>query len=272
MRFIPENIPSVIVALLIIVFPFWLIVKIVKKQAQKEEQVKKQKESEYHARVSAIAARYGISTTNMDSEAIKNAIYHHAITSYTEKRNAFYEQNNITSPIVDTDSDLNCCTVSDSMFFHNIRTDMGKAFHHAYHCSWAYSLDKIEQYLKSKNSMQFLYKSILLDDILMFKVNGNRHYITEVAGGGANIDAALVGGALFGGAGAIIGSQAGTEIKSETKEIDDRSISLYYYSNGQLIVKSINSTNFDLTLSALRELIPQKEDTVVNLAHNNSHR
>lgn len=46
------------------------------------------------------------------------------------------------------------------------------------------------------------------------------HYTTNVSGGGTSVTGALVGGALFGGVGAILGGKK--KITSTSKKIDER--------------------------------------------------
>lgn len=116
--------------------------------------------------------------------------------------------------------------------------------------------------------IRFDRHTLPISDIVMFKIEGNRQFVTETSGGGANIAGAAIGGLLFGGAAAVVGSQVGTEIKATTKEMDNRVVSLYYYLDKRLMVENIRSTNLDATISALRQLIPQKEELIVQLEAN----
>ena len=71
------------------------------------------------------------------------------------------------------------------------------------------------------------------------KVNGGK-----INGGGVNIDGALAGGMIFGAAGAIVGSQLGTEIQSTdinttVETVDTRQVSLRYKDSNDKIAEEI---------------------------------
>ena len=74
---------------------------------------------------------------------------------------------------------------------------------------------------------------------------------------------------IGGGAAAIIGSQLGTETKTEIVTKDDRKIILYIKQNGNVQTTVIKSDNVDQTIAALRTLIPSKEESVVQLETHN---
>ena len=118
-----------------------------------------------------------------------------------------------------------------------------------------------------------------LDKIKYFKKEDNRQYISNVhggggSGGGANISGAVVGGALFGTAGAIVGSQVGTEInidpiKTDIVTIGEERLILVYEENGSVESYVLFGKH---AYVALLELIPDKHyDTVMlNEKYNSS--
>ena len=122
------------------------------------------------------------------------------------------------------------------------------------------------------NQIKFKGKSILLEDIQCFRINGTVQYVSEVTGGGVNVGGAVAGAVLAGGAAAIIGSQLGTETKTNIIEKDNREISIIYSENGSFKTLNIKSKNNDATISALRELMPQKEEAIVRLSSNKTEQ
>ena len=76
---------------------------------------------------------------------------------------------------------------------------------------------------------------------------------------------AVAGAIIGGGAAAIIGSQVGTQTTTEVITRDDRRITLYINENNTLETLTINSKNIDKTINAFRELIPNKEESVVQI-------
>lgn len=105
-------------------------------------------------------------------------------------------------------------------------------------------------------------------DILYYKVDGNAQYVSDVKGGGANLAGAVYGGIIAGGAGAIVGSHLGTQIKTDIVKKDDRKLFLYYNLDGIVKSEEIISDNIDYVLSLFREWIPDKEYSYV-MANNN---
>lgn len=101
--------------------------------------------------------------------------------------------------------------------------------------------------------------SIPIKDIKFYAMEGELSYSTRTSGGGVNVKGAVGGGLLFGDAGAIIGSRAGTEIRSETLTHDNRSIIICYVRDGQEHTEDLKSFDPDKTLAALRELLPGKD-------------
>ena len=114
----------------------------------------------------------------------------------------------------------------------------------------------------------FQSKSIPISDIQFFRIEGTTQYISEITGGGVNMQGAATGAFWLGGVGAIIGSQMGTETKTNIIEKDDRKVSIVYSVNNALKILNIRSNDIDATIEALRQLIPQKEESIVQMKSN----
>lgn len=122
----------------------------------------------------------------------------------------------------------------------------------------------VTDFIQGKEIEIYRYK---LTDIVYFKVNDRRQYVSNVhggggSGGGSNLAGAVIGGALFGGAGAIVGSQVGTEIKIDPIETDisevGECITTLVLNNGCSIEFTGESSS-----KALMTLIPYKEYSYV---------
>ena len=100
-------------------------------------------------------------------------------------------------------------------------------------------------------------------DIAYYKVEGTTQYVSDVKGGGANVAGAVYGGIIAGGAGAVVGSHVGTEIKTDIVRKDDRRLFFYYTKDGVLKNEEIITDNIDYVLSLLREWMPDKEYSYV---------
>ena len=107
--------------------------------------------------------------------------------------------------------------------------------------------------------------TIPLDEILYYKIEGNVHHLSNVSGGGVNLQGAVAGAIIGGGAAAIIGSRIGTETTTEFVTQDDRKVTLYVKRDGKLETIPLSSTNVEKTIEALRNLIPDKEESVVQM-------
>ena len=114
-----------------------------------------------------------------------------------------------------------------------------------------------------KSEIKFGGKHIPLSNILCFKVTGTTQYVSEISGGGVNARGAVAGAIIGGGAAAIIGSQIGTETKTNIVKKDDRKLIISYYENNELRVMNVETAHIDTTIEALRKLIPAKEETAV---------
>lgn len=105
--------------------------------------------------------------------------------------------------------------------------------------------------------------------ILYYKIDGNAQYVSDVKGGGANLAGAVYGGIIAGGAGAVVGSQLGTDIKTDIVKKDARRLFFYYTNDGVLKNEEIITDDIDYVLSLLREWMPDKEYSYV-LANSNT--
>lgn len=138
---------------------------------------------------------------------------------------------------------------------------------------WSPSIDPLMQKItRTLSAYNYIFKSpdvsyakILLEDIQYFKIEGNVQYISDVSGGGVNMQGAVAGAIIAGDTGAVIGSRVGTNTKTNIIEKDHRHIVLVYKEKGILKSMDIKSFQPDKTIDVLRNLIPQKEDTVVAL-------
>ena len=116
--------------------------------------------------------------------------------------------------------------------------------------------------------------SVPLDKIKHFKMVGSIGYSSDVhggggSGGGVNMGGAVAGALLFGGVGAIIGSQLGTEtridaVKTEVTEHDNRKVEFFYEDeSGTTVSLILGPTAYE----CLMKLIPEKAfDAVVTNA------
>lgn len=107
---------------------------------------------------------------------------------------------------------------------------------------------------------------INIDDVQYFKFEGNMNVAHDVhgSGGGVNVDGAIVGGMLFGGAGAVIGSGLGTDISVSTNiiEYDNRFINLIYQDK----TRTTKSISLPYAMKdALMTIMPEKEFSYIQL-------
>lgn len=118
-----------------------------------------------------------------------------------------------------------------------------------------------EQYLKnhisgvSRPDVTQLQKiQIPVDNILYFEELGELRKYTKVTGGGSSLKGALLGYALAGDVGAVIGSRE--PIKTEIISEDERRVELIYKNqNGEM--KNLEFTHEAYVV--LKQLLPQKE-------------
>lgn len=111
-------------------------------------------------------------------------------------------------------------------------------------------------------------RTIKAKNIAYYKVDGYSQYVSDVKGGGANLAGAVYGGIIAGGAGAVVGSQLGTDIKTDIVKKDDRKLFLYYNVDGVVKSEEIITNNIDYILNLLREWMPDKEYSHIAVKHN----
>lgn len=132
-------------------------------------------------------------------------------------------------------------------------------------------------FVKSRSSLSdkqtIFLTEIPIDKVIYYKEEGSLRYEQEISGGGGmgiNYTSAVIGGLLFGTAGAIIGSRNGQEIreiKSETREIDTRIVILKIYDQYNNISNFVFNCN---TVNAFEWYIPEKEYAyIINKRRNN---
>ena len=184
----------------------------------------------------------------------------------------------------DTCSDLGDCGVSATYFFMNLDSPMANRVIFAGESKYPQPFDSNEEcqrkidrirrvlplYRQIKNEgIKITEKKIALDSIKCYKIEGSKQYSSNVEGGGVNLQGAAVGAVIGGGAAAIIGSQMGTETKTKIVEHDDRTITIFYEKEGRMVTLKVITESFDSTVSALRTLMPQKEESVVMIEAQN---
>ncbi len=110
---------------------------------------------------------------------------------------------------------------------------------------------------------------IPLENIEYYTQTGELFRETKISGGGgggSSIEGAIIGGLLFGPAGAIIGSRQKTEgVQSELIAHDSRETILKYFENGNRLTVHFQYTDFD----CLFNLIPQKDKSVIDTVTTN---
>lgn len=125
-----------------------------------------------------------------------------------------------------------------------------------------------EYILNYANDSEFKYEKIPAEQLQMFYKEGDVQYTTKISGGGgggSSVLGALVGGAIAGEVGAIIGSRKSTNnIVSNTVAHDRRkTVVRYFDANNELRV--FEWTGFDL-YNYLLKYVPQKD--LVNIQIN----
>ena len=223
-----------------------------------------------------------------------NALWDFAEKSVGGVLENYVKDHNITK-IADTFSDLGCCGISDTHFFALLdQTDSSEydGLMNAGNLTSKYnevlsyierSKGSIATYPQKDEIIAYISRilplyaklkqtgcksqaiTVAFNDILYYKIEGNVHHLSNVTGGGVNMQGAVAGAIIGGGAAAIIGSQLGTETTTQIVTQDDRKITLYINENNRHETLTIGSRNVEKTIEALRELIPNKEESVVQI-------
>lgn len=88
-----------------------------------------------------------------------------------------------------------------------------------------------------------------------YKEKGDLNSVSTISGGGVNMQGAILGGLLFGGAGAIVGSSVGTNVNTKVETADNRCIELNYTDqNGKIKIEILPYA----CLEVLNNIIPEK--------------
>lgn len=120
----------------------------------------------------------------------------------------------------------------------------------------------LNEYIRNyANGAEFKYEKIAVEQLQMFYKEGDVQYTTKISGGGgggSSVLGALVGGAIAGEVGAIIGSRKSTKsIVSSTVAHDGRKTVVRYFDvNNEL--RFFEWTGFEL-YNYLLKYIPQKD-------------
>jgi hypothetical protein len=120
-----------------------------------------------------------------------------------------------------------------------------------------YYIEDLENGLKV-SQLDLFERNIPFGEIEYFQIQGEITKTEKITGGGSSLAGAVVGAAVAGGVGAIIGSRK--KIKSKTVTSDDRSILFVYKKNNKLVKEKLNYYPY---LDILETLIPEKEYSYV---------
>ena len=127
---------------------------------------------------------------------------------------------------------------------------------------------EIQKLIDANIPYQHFLKTIRINlkDIRYFGVKGEVENITNISGGGISYGKAIIGAALFGPVGAIVGSRK--KIQTSHEKIDTREIELKYQ-NGELLETILFP--FDL-YNGLEQILPELEvnNIKLNVAKSNS--
>lgn len=216
-------------------------------------------------------------------------LYTFAATRLDKLNEEYIATNNINT-IVNTYSDLGSCGVSETHLYCGL--DRNKYTQLKTVGNLRPTYDKIVGYLNEKAVCRLVFieqdvnqimshlplyaelkisgmgasvNKIALDDIRYFKIEGSLQYVSDVSGGGVNLQGAVAGALIGGGAAAVIGSQLGTETRTEVAELDSRKVTLVYKTDGRWFNYEVRSGSPEKTIAAFRKLIPQKEETAVQM-------
>ena len=117
--------------------------------------------------------------------------------------------------------------------------------------------------IKEETSLTFFHKnmrrlfSISIEDIIVFNNSGQALAKVTGGGGGSSITGALIGNAVFGPIGALIGSRKKTKI--ETVVNDQRRVVLSFFDSGEVVNLSFGWEGDEI----FNNLIPEKNCDVV---------
>lgn len=137
-------------------------------------------------------------------------------------------------------------------------------FHENKDYSGSFYLDNGEiknSFLDAFNGVTPIFK-INSRDLLFYSHEGDFYIKTDVSGSGGGSDyvKAIVGGVLFGAAGAIVASRKGVNISTTTEEVDKRNTVLYYKYKGEIMDAHFDSN----TYKTFKRLLPGKDSSVID--------
>lgn len=92
-----------------------------------------------------------------------------------------------------------------------------------------------------------------IDKINYYSLQGEKYTTTELSGGGSSLGKAVVGGAIAGGAGAVIASRK--EVTSSTKVVDERQTIINYQNKNGVTHIILSSNAYDFLL----DILPDKD-------------
>ena len=101
--------------------------------------------------------------------------------------------------------------------------------------------------------------SLDISQIVNYRLTGDKHYVSDVSGGGVNVGGAIIGGLLAGGVGAIIGGTNG--VSTEIKQIDERATIITYKDEEIYKYLILDANAYDF----LKIICPEKDEKVISM-------
>lgn len=128
--------------------------------------------------------------------------------------------------------------------------------------------DKIVFFVSAPNDLNLIKKinidnarefSLDISQIVNYRFVGDKHYVSDVSGGGVNVGGAILGGLIAGGVGAIIGGTNG--VSTEIKQIDERATIITYKDEELYKYLILDADAYDF----LKIICPEKDEKVISM-------
>ena len=116
-------------------------------------------------------------------------------------------------------------------------------------------LDLIKK-INIDNASEF---SLDISQIVNYRFVGDKHYVSDVSGGGVSVGGAILGGLIAGGVGAIIGGTNG--VSTEIKQIDERATIITYKDEELYKYLILDADAYDF----LKIICPEKDEKVISM-------
>lgn len=218
-----------------------------------------------------ISSTYQAVFGEVETDCVKclNNLHGFVLMTLQKIEKQYFSENGIRQA-VDTHSAFGRCGVSDSYLYTNVGrattydilvekgslsklyikvrnaskelVDGKPNYDHTISHIWAKEIeDLLPLYMDlKKNSCDYSAGKIALDDIKYFSTSGSKQYIATT----------------------VVGAYGGA---TSVRDVDRRSVFLVLKKQGQWVNENIVSTNVEATLNALRQLMPQKEENIVQM-------